>query len=82
MDKAYMRPYGSDKPWTEVGTVVGFDPGDLLQTPEKSLSLSGQSVTATWTLPKISTLDMRAFLRLFDIPSPSLIHNGKKRRKS
>lgn len=34
-----------------------------------------------WPYPKVSELDMRAFLRLFDIPSPSLIHNGKKRRK-
>lgn len=35
-----------------------------------------------WGFPKISDLEMRAFKRLFGIPSPSLIHNGKKRRKS
>lgn len=35
-----------------------------------------------WPYPHISELEMRAFLRLFDIPSPSLIHKGKKRRKS
>lgn len=34
-----------------------------------------------WPHPKVSELDMRAFKRLFDIPSPSLIHKGKKRRK-
>lgn len=34
-----------------------------------------------WDSPTVSELDMRAFKRLFGIPSPSLIHNGKKRRK-
>lgn len=35
-----------------------------------------------WPFPTVTELEMRSFKRLFGIESPSLIHNGKKRRKS
>lgn len=59
-----------------MSNLIGFDPGQ-----EPTSLVSDKPAKIKWPYPKVSTLDMRAFLRLFDIPSPSLIHNGKKRRK-
>lgn len=54
---------------------IGFDPG------QEPTSLVSEKPPPIWDFPKISELDYRAFKRLFGAESPSLIHNGKKRRK-
>lgn len=44
----------------------------------KELRTTKFTVTNTF---KMSKLEKRAFMRLFGVKVPSLIHNGKKRRK-
>lgn len=51
------------------------------QGPKEPISLVSDTPAPIWNFPKVSELELRAFLRLLDAKLPSLIHNGKKRRK-
>lgn len=48
---------------------------------EEPISLVSDTPAPIWNFPEVSELDMRAFKRLLGAKLPSLINNGKKRRK-
>lgn len=84
-DKIYVRPVGApeDAPWEVLDTTnADWEPTyPLAVTLEelRTITFPGTE-TLTYTF-KMTKLEYRAFMRLFGIKVPSLIHNGKKRRK-
>lgn len=82
-NKAYIRSDWEDE-WVEIGTTtVDFEPKYSPQDSIKMLRSQNvpETVTINWSLDKLSTLEVRAFKRMFGLPVTPLIHNGKKRRK-
>lgn len=80
-DKIYARAIGSaEDDWQELGSAVL----ELTDPEPLRIGFRGLDTVRTFTVTntfKMTKLEYRAFMRLFGMKNPSLIHNGKKRRK-
>lgn len=81
----YVRPTGTEGDWSPVGVGnvdILFDKdedGAVECDPEAVRS----TVSGSWSITcpiKINRLEWRTWRRMFGLPNPPLIHNGKKPR--
>lgn len=91
--RVYVAPVGDKnlKNWVPLGEIHAFkvieSPDDSeqdkrwQQTLSTTRQLTGFSTSVTFRLKGTPMLEYRSMLRLFGFQPPSLIHNGKKRRK-
>lgn len=85
--RMYTRPVdAAEDEWKELGTVTELKLVDSVEgrkymqdVTEALRAFQGRQVV-TYTF-KLSTLNYRAFRSMCGMPNPSLIHNGKKRRR-
>lgn len=85
MSKAYIKPHGTDE-WKELGVAnvdiqLADDEAHVLRwNPEAIRSTLSDSWTVTWSR-KMDRFEERMWRRMFGLPNPPLIHNGKKPRR-